>query len=221
MRRGETIVSFPRTLRLDEKAAISGKNGKVFQQLKDLGVFPDLRLMLYVLHERKNPDSFWTPYMKILPEKIDNIMHLSDAEMGALLRRPGCENTHNLGLAMRKTFKRFSEQYEQVVRPAVGEHLNFTPDDILWSFNILVTCAWGSGSDGSGDKMLVPFSDIPAHRRESAQKASNRGFISAAKEYNAGEELTFDYGLLNDAVLAYYGLPTPDCRALRRVAPVS
>ena len=30
---------------------------------------------------------------------------------------------------------------------------------------------------------MVPFSDIPNHRRESAQKASNRGFISAAKEY--------------------------------------
>ena len=32
----------------------------------------------------------------------------------------------------------------------------------------------------------------------------------------AGEELTFDYGLLNDAVLAYYGQPTPDCRGLKR-----
>ncbi len=51
---------------------------------------------------------------------------------------------------------------------------------------------------------------------QSAQKASNRGFISAAKEYQAGEELTFDYGLLNDAVLAYYGQPTPDCRGLKR-----
>jgi hypothetical protein len=55
------------------------------------------------------------------------------------------------------------------------------------------------------------------------QQATNRGFISAAKEYvtcsshtemktcdilnryQAGEELTFDYGLLNDAVLAFYG----------------
>ena len=38
-----------------------------------------------------------------------------------------------------------------------------------------------------------------------SQQATNRGFISAAKEYQAGEELTFDYGLLNDAVLAFYG----------------
>ena len=72
------------------------------------------------------------------------------------------------------------------------------------------------------------------------EQATNRGFISAAKEYQAGEELTFDYGLLNDAVLAFYGansvlyffcpshgfsqflmraragIPTPDCRGLRR-----
>ena len=46
-------------------------------------------------------------------------------------------------------------------------------------------------------------------------QATNRGFISAAKEYQAGEELTFDYGLLNDAVLAFYGnfcrVFTPAC----------
>jgi hypothetical protein len=42
---------------------------------------------------------------------------------------------------------------------------------------------------------------------DSSQQATNRGFISAAKEYQAGEELTFDYGLLNDAVLAFYGTP--------------
>ena len=54
----------------------------------------------------------------------------------------------------------------------------------------------------------MPFSDIPNHRRESAQKATNRGFISAAKEYQAGEELTFDYGLLNDAVLGIFPLPS-------------
>ena len=77
---------------------------------------------------------------------------------------------------------------------------------------------------------------------DTAAQATNRGFISAAKEYQAGEELTFDYGLLNDAVLAFYGapspcplshappplavassgsraragIPTPDCRGLRR-----
>lgn len=45
---------------------------------------------------------------------------------------------------------------------------------------------------------------------DTAAQATNRGFISAAKEYQAGEELTFDYGLLNDAVLAFYGAnPSP------------
>ena len=48
---------------------------------------------------------------------------------------------------------------------------------------------------------MVPFSDMPNHRRDATQKASNRGFISAAKEYQAGEELVLDYGLLNDEQL--------------------
>ncbi len=109
--------------------------------------------------------------------------------------------------------------------------MKFSREDLLWGFNTLVACGWGSGNDGTGDKMMVPFSELPVHRRESAQKvhlsfpalfssciplfsnfvaqATNRGFISAAKEYQAGEELTFDYGLLNDAVLAFYGANQP------------
>jgi hypothetical protein len=216
MRRGETLVSFPRTLRLDEKAALKSKVGHVFRELKDKEVYPDLRVLLYVVYERKDLESFWKPYMNILPKKFANIMALTDAELRKLLRRPGCENTHNLGVQMRRTFNKFYNQYKQLVEPNYPGVLQFTRDDLLWGFNVLVTNGWGTGADGTGDKILVPFSDIPAHRRESAQKASNRGFISAAKEYQAGEELTFDYGLLNDAILAFYGTPTPDCRGLKR-----
>merc|ERR1712072_865113 len=94
-------------------------------------------------------------------------------------------------------------QYKSLVMPDYQDTIQITRDELLWGFNFLVSSGWGSAPDGTGDKMLVPFSDFPNHRRESAQKASNRGFISAAKEYQAGEELTFDYGLLNDAVLAH------------------
>ena len=54
----------------------------------------------------------------------------------------------------------------------------------MWGFNTLVTCGWGNVRDlslilslvlltmewqqqsGNGDKLMVPFSDIPNHRRE-------------------------------------------------------
>jgi histone-lysine N-methyltransferase SETD3 len=215
MRRGETVVSFPRTLRLDEKTAMKSKVGHIFRELKQSEVFPDLRVILYLVYEKQQPNSFWKPYLDALPPSYDNIMGLTDAELRKLLRRPGCENTHNLGVQMRRTFNRFYGQYKQLVEPNYKE-LQFTREELLWGFNTLVCNGWGSGADGTGDKMMVPLSDLPNHRREAAQKAINRGFISAAKEYQSGEELTFDYGLLNDAVLAYYGQPTPDCRGLKR-----
>jgi len=217
MRRGETIVSFPRTLRLDEKSALKSKIGSILLSCKEKGLFPDNLVIIHAVWERfHNPESFWKAYLTLQPTKIENIMYLTDAEMRALLRRPGCENTHNLGVAMRRTFERFWRQYKSLVMPDYQDTIQITRDELLWGFNFLVSSGWGSAPDGTGDKMLVPFSDFPNHRRESAQKASNRGFISAAKEYQAGEELTFDYGLLNDAVLAYFGIPTPDCRGLRR-----
>jgi hypothetical protein len=43
-------------------------------------------------------------------------MHLTEPQMKTLLRRPGCENTYNLGVMMRRTFNNFYEWYDP--RPA-------------------------------------------------------------------------------------------------------
>ena len=67
MRRGETIVSFPRTLRMEEKSAMKSKGATIFKELKQAEVFPDLRMVLYLIYEKHNPDSFWKPYIQAPP----------------------------------------------------------------------------------------------------------------------------------------------------------
>ncbi len=67
MRRGETIVSFPRTLRMEEKSAMKSKGANIFKELKTAEVFPDLRMVLYLIYEKHNPDSFWKPYIQVHP----------------------------------------------------------------------------------------------------------------------------------------------------------
>ena len=74
---------------------------------------------------------------------------------------------------MRRTFNRFFNQYKSLVEPNYPE-MKFSREDLLWGFNTLVACGWGSGNDGTGDKMMVPFSELPVHRRESAQKVRAR-----------------------------------------------
>lgn len=74
MRRGETIVSFPRTLRMDEKSALKSKHGDMWRTLKEKEVYPDLRMVLYLGHEYYDNSSFWRPYMDILPKRHNNIM---------------------------------------------------------------------------------------------------------------------------------------------------
>jgi len=54
------------------------------------------------VHEDKlAKDSFWNPYFKLLRRNYNNIMFLTEPQMKTLLRRPGCENTYNLGVMMR------------------------------------------------------------------------------------------------------------------------
>jgi hypothetical protein len=57
---------------------------------------------LHLVHEDKlAKDSFWNPYFKLLRRNYNNIMFLTEPQMKTLLRRPGCENTYNLGVMMR------------------------------------------------------------------------------------------------------------------------
>ena len=81
MRRGETIVSFPRTLRMEEKSAMKSKGATIFKELKQAEVFPDLRMVLYLIYEKHNPDSFWKPYIQVPPA-------LAPAPSNALLSLP-------------------------------------------------------------------------------------------------------------------------------------
>mmetsp|Transcript_19195 Transcript_19195/g.45912 ORF Transcript_19195/g.45912 Transcript_19195/m.45912 type:complete len:250 (+) Transcript_19195:14-763(+) len=139
MRRGETIVSFPRTLRMDEKSAFKSKHGDMWRTLKEKEVYPDLRMVLYLGHEFRDQSSFWKPYMDILPRRVNNIMYLTDAEMRKMLRRPGCENTHNFGVGMRRTFSKFYNQFKTIVEPLFPEELGFTRDELVHAYSLLLT----------------------------------------------------------------------------------
>ena len=64
MRRGETIVSFPRNLRLDEKTAMKGKAGHIFQRLKADKCYPDLMVSVSVSVSVSPPRT--APILRIL-----------------------------------------------------------------------------------------------------------------------------------------------------------
>jgi len=104
-----------------------------------------LQVILHIVHERSlGKDSFWFPYIKLLRANYNNIMFLTEPQMKTLLRRPGCENTYNLGVMMRRTFNNFYNWYKEKIEPWAPPEFQFTRDDIMWGFNTLVTCGWGN-----------------------------------------------------------------------------
>ena len=230
----QPVVQFPRNLRLDEKTAMKGKAGHIFQRLKNDKAYPDLCVILHsanpsprsstphispsyatptsrphtcslmlplfrtaaVVHERSlGPDSFWAPYIKLLRTNYNNIMTLTEPQMKTLLRRyaraeaalmcqvpsqyrfgphraamrrikgcvlcdmmlfvcvvclvscfmcwwrltypgmvlhrPGCENTYNLGVMMRRTFNNFYEYYKKNVETWAPADFQFSREDLL------------------------------------------------------------------------------------------
>jgi len=56
-----------------------------------------------------------------------------------MLRRPGCENTHNFGVGMRRTFSKFYNQFKTIVEPLFPEELGFTRDELVHAYSLLLT----------------------------------------------------------------------------------
>jgi hypothetical protein len=70
----ETYITVDRNLTIHPELVYNTKIGNFLSDLqKTYGYDDHLNMVLYLVHEMGNPDSFWKPYLDILPRQIDNL----------------------------------------------------------------------------------------------------------------------------------------------------
>jgi histone-lysine N-methyltransferase SETD3 len=123
----------------------------------DSFMYHDL-IALYLIYERRNPDSHWKPYIATLPTKFENIPLFYPENKLVRLKNTICYD-----MAKKKTFSLITT-YKQL------SDLNlfkFSMHEFIWARTAVITRVFGYARNGKNMSGLVPLADMLNHDGDS------------------------------------------------------
>jgi len=154
------------------------------------------KTVVALLFEMNKPDSFWKPYLDLLPgfnsfesHPIYQVVRGNFPKISLLINHY-IENAHT-------EYQKFREKFE-MYRTANGILLEVSDDDILYAYLLTVSRMW----TGIG---IVPVADLLQHSNRSNISLNRTGQVCNMKSQDtipAGHPI-FDNYLLNDDIMLY------------------
>lgn len=150
-------------------------------------------LMLWLLHERANANSFWLPYLRILPTSFEFHPFFWTDEQLALTVGTGLPDAIiERRKLLPQTYKLLSDNW------VVKNNLlpSFTYDEYIWAFMVVQTRAWSL----DGKLTLVPLADMLNHDSTAGVgnllEVDGKNFftINATRDYEQGAQVFDSYG---------------------------
>lgn len=85
------VISVPRNLMLTVEIAMKGEMKELFDHDQILKNMPNVGLAIFLLYEKFKRDSFWKPYINILPKEYNTVMYFTLEELEELKGSPTLE----------------------------------------------------------------------------------------------------------------------------------
>ncbi|XP_059178140.1 actin-histidine N-methyltransferase-like [Physella acuta] len=201
IKENDKFLQIPRKLMLTVDSAKKSSLGSLIAEDKILQVMPNVTLALHLLNEKLNPESFWKPYIDILPSKYSLPLYWSSEHLQYLKGSPVQGDAIN-------QYRNIARQYAYFYRllqknPAANNLLlkdNFTYDNYRWAVaSVMTRQNQIPGKDGSRATLgLIPLWDMCNH--------TNGIFTS---DYNSEQDACECFALRNfpidQQVLIFYG----------------
>ena len=205
LRRGLQILFIPKshiiTLEMAKEAPVGAKMKEANLNL----ISPKhCYLSTYLLQEKHRPDSFWMPYIDILPQSCRSFPIFFDEEELSWL-----EGSPFLKQIQEKK-KDIKEDYESILRVA-PEFGKYSIDEFSWARMNVSSRIFGIQIDGVKTDGFVPLADMLNHARPRqtswSYEDNQQGFVIEAIEDIAREAEVMDsYGKkCNSRFLLNYG----------------
>jgi len=173
-------------------------------------------LACYLLQERRNPNSFWKPYIDILPQHYRNLpIFFTQHELAYL------KGSFTLG-RIADRHAELKDEYDTIVR-SVPSFATYSLEEFIWGRSVVITRIFGLMIGGTKTDGLVPMADMLNHRRPretSWQYTDAKGAftITALKNLSQGAQIYDSYGRkCNSRFFVNYGFSleeNPDNQAV-------
>lgn len=166
-------------------------------------------LASYVLQEKKQQNSFWAPYINILPVYYANMPIFFPEDQLALLTG---------SFTMEKIADRIDSlriEYDNI-RRACPEFAKYTHEEFVWARLVVITRIFGMAIDNNKTDGLVPYADMLNHKVPKETKWTfddgRYGFIiTSLKTIQRGEQVYDSYGRkCNSRFFVNYGFALDD-----------
>jgi histone-lysine N-methyltransferase SETD3 len=167
-------------------------------------------LAVHLLNEKRNPDSFWQPYIKSLPQTYSNMpINFNDKELSYL------KGSFTLD-KITQFHNDLKLEYENLLRqkPELSEWLTYK--DWVWAKVVVITRVFSLLIKGVKTEGLVPLVDMCNHSLKSETtwrfEDSLDSFVLCAKEKIwSGNEIYDSYGRkCNSRFFVNYGFTLPN-----------
>jgi len=156
---GEIMVSVPFKFLMSPKAAGESKVGVAF---KEIALPSSIIMALWLVHERADPNSFWKPWIDIMPATVPSSLNFNEAEMaemeGSMMQSITAKRKQLLALEHAQVM-----QALQVNHSALFPNETYTLEAYTWASTIVASRSIVVSSGNVTVPLLVPFVDLAQH----------------------------------------------------------
>lgn len=187
----EIMVEIPPALLITVERGKASGIGQAIQQ-SGIHIRSHAFVACFLLQEKHNPESYWKPYLDVLPKSFRHIpTDFNDEEMEYLRGSLTVEDIEDRR-------ERYSTEYKNL-RDNVPAFQEFTQAEYTWARNVVLTRIFGITVDGQDTSSLVPMADMlnhkyPAETYWTFDQDREAFTITSQKDFVADEQVYDSYG---------------------------
>jgi len=209
---GETPICIPESLCITpERAWSSDEIGDILCDIQDRQKV----MAIFLIHEKYNQNSFWKPYIDILPTKFSNALHFTHEEAEYL------QGTHAAFIRMQQ--KHDLVLLEEAVIKLYEDYPKYFPlqkynrENLAWALSVLKTRAWYPSC-------LCPGLDLISHHDDANRVVGieDLKWVEVYRDTEPGQQIFVSYGTRPSAkMLGQFGfLPQRNpCTLIKNLLP--
>ncbi|ESO94275.1 hypothetical protein LOTGIDRAFT_118649, partial [Lottia gigantea] len=201
------FLTIPRKLMLTVDSAKKSVLGELVKEDKILSAMPNITLALHLLCEKYTPDSFWAPYINILPESYNTPLYFTSDDLHQLKGSPvlgeAVSQYRNIARQYAYFYRLLQKQEPYISKLPICN--NFTFDEYRWAVSTVMTRQNQIPTE-EGSKVtfgLIPLWDMcnhtNGHYTSDFNVEKNVSECYALRDFEAGEQVYIFYGARSNA----------------------
>lgn len=208
IKEGQHFITIPRKLMMSAETARNSDLGPLIDKDNILKVMQNACLVLHVYCEKLKENSFWKPYLDILPASYSTTLYFSLDEMQALKGSPAFGESLKLYRNIARQYSYLYQRLHQVCPETAKLPLrrHFTFDDHRWAVSTVTTRQNKIPSTtGEPTLALIPMWDMCNHCNGTVTTGYDLAEDScksmSVRDFHVGEQVCIFYGERSNADL--------------------